>query len=72
MTARMKPAKDRPELAELGRRANEAFDALTPEQKIAHREAQRKSYVVGELMLENPDLTREEAEKRYHRALHHI
>ena len=37
---------------------------MSPEEK----EAQRKSYVVGELMLEDLFLTKEEAVKRYNRA----
>ena len=37
---------------------------MSPEE----REAQRKSYVVGELMLEDLSLTKEEAVKRYNRA----
>lgn len=39
------------------------FDALTPEQQRAHRDAQRKSWVIGEMMLEHPEMTREYVEK---------
>lgn len=41
------------------------FDALSPEQKREHRRAQRKSWVVGEMLLEHPEMTREYAEKIY-------
>lgn len=49
-------------------KAMEDFNALSPEAKRDHREAQRKSYVVGELLLSNPNLTREQAEATYERA----
>jgi hypothetical protein len=39
--------------------------ATTPDQQLA----QRKSWVVGELMLEHPDVTRDEAEAIYERAV---
>ena len=60
--------KDRPELTELLRQAIDAFDKLTPEQQRAHRAAQRKSWVIGELMLANPEMTREEAARLYDNA----
>lgn len=62
------PAPPRHDLARLVAEANARFDALTPEEQRAHREAQRKSWVIGELMLEHPDLTKEQAELRYARA----
>jgi hypothetical protein len=65
----IRPLKDPPHLAQLVQDARAAFDALTPEQKRAHRDAQRKSWVVGELMLEHPDLTRGEAVARYERVM---
>lgn len=60
-----KPCKDRPELAELLARAKESFNALTPEQKREHRRAQAKSWVIGNMMLDHPDLSRDEAERIY-------
>lgn len=56
-----------PELMELIKWAQEKFDALSPEEQRAHREAQRKSWAIGEMMLEHPDLTREQAEELYKR-----
>lgn len=53
------------ELAVLVQRAAEAFAKLSPEEQKAHREAQRKSWVVGEMMLEHPEMTREEAARIY-------
>ena len=41
------------------------FDALSPEQKREHRLAQRKSWVIGEMLLEHPEMTREYAETIY-------
>lgn len=41
------------------------FNAFAPEQKAEHMAAQRKSWVVGELMIEHPEMSREEAEQIY-------
>jgi hypothetical protein len=57
-----RPAQDRPELQAL---LAEARRNIMTE---AETEAQRKSFVIGELMLAHPELTREEAEARYERA----
>ena len=65
MALPMKPLKDRPDLAELLKKAKEAFDAMTPEQQREHRRAQRKSWVIGEMLLEHPDWSREDAERIY-------
>ena len=59
------PIKDRPELTAKIRAAMEAFNAMSPEEQRAHRVAQRKSWVVGEMMLEHPEMTRAEAEAVY-------
>lgn len=53
--------KDRPELTEALARANAWFNALTPEQQKVHREEQRRSWVIGEMMLSHPDMTRDDA-----------
>lgn len=50
-------------------RAIAAFEALSPEQKLAHRAAQRRSWVRGELMLEHPEMTREEADALIDKAM---
>lgn len=55
----------RPELQALIAKAQASFDAMTPEEQAAHRRAQRKSYVIGEMMFDRPDMTREEAERIY-------
>lgn len=39
------------------------YDELTPEQKRTHRAAQAKSWVIGEMLLEHPEMTRDHAEK---------
>jgi hypothetical protein len=54
----MKPAPERPELDELLR--NAAKRRMTP----SEIREQRRSWVRGELMLANPELTREEADRR--------
>ncbi len=41
------------------------FDALSPEQEREHRRAQQKSWVVGEMMLDHPEMTREQAVELY-------
>ena len=54
-----------PELTEAVRKAMERFNALSPAQKREHREAQRRSWVIGEMLLEHPEMTREYVEKLY-------
>lgn len=59
---------DNPELNELMKKAKAAFDALTPEQKRAHRREQAISWVFGEMMLARYErgqamLTKEEQEE---------
>lgn len=54
-----RPSPTRPELAELLRKAKGYV--MTP----AEVAAQRKSWVVGETMLQHPDMTRDEAVKLY-------
>jgi hypothetical protein len=62
-----KPLPARPDLVELLRKAQVAFDAMTPEQQREHRLAQRKSWVIGETMLSHPEMSRAEAEALYDR-----
>lgn len=69
MALPMKPCPDRPELAELLAKSNAAYEAMTPEQKREMHIAQRKSWIIGELMLEHPEMTRDEAEAAYARAI---
>lgn len=58
-----------PEFERLLVQAQERFDAMTPEQKREHREAQRKSWVVGETMLAHPEMSREQAEEIYEKVI---
>lgn len=62
MSRPSKPCPARPDLHAMVQRAVAAFEALTPEQQAEHRAEQRRSWVIGELMLSNPDMTRERAE----------
>lgn len=45
---------------ELVQAANERFEKLTPEQKDAHRRAQRKSWCRGEFFLAHPEKTEDD------------
>jgi hypothetical protein len=63
------PLKDRPELSALLAKARTAVESMTPEEKRLMHETQRKSWVIGELMLEHPEMTREQAEKLYEAAV---
>lgn len=42
--------------------AKARYEAMTPEQQREERRAQRKSWVIGNMMLDNTDMTREHAE----------
>jgi len=67
MTLRMKPIKTDPELLERLRQSVEFVKAMTPEQQREMHRIQRKSWVVGEMMLENEHLSKKEAEEIYDR-----
>jgi hypothetical protein len=56
-----------PDLGALIKRAVAAYKAMSPEEKRVMHEAQRRSWVIGELMLEHLDMTREQAEAIYDR-----
>jgi hypothetical protein len=60
-----KPCLPRPELEALLKKATENFRAMTPEQQAALLREHRKSWVIGEMMLEHPEMTREQAEALY-------
>ena len=65
MTRQFYGIPERPELDALLRKAVAVFDAMTPEQQREMRRAQRKSWVIGEMLLEHPEMSREEAERLY-------
>lgn len=58
-----------PELERLLIEAQKRYDALSPVQKKEMRAAQRKSYVIGEFMLDHPELSREYAEEIYEKVV---
>lgn len=64
-----KPTPTRPDIEALLIEAQQSFDRMSPEQKREMREAQRKSWVVGEFMLEHPDASREYAEEVYEKVV---
>lgn len=66
MSIRMsKPLADRIDLDRLIVEAQKRYDAMTPEQKKVMRDQQRRSWVIGNYMLDHPNATQEEAEEIY-------
>jgi hypothetical protein len=55
------------ELQEMADRAMAAYNQLSPELKARMWEDQRRSFVIGELMLEHPEMTRQQALDLYNR-----
>lgn len=72
MTLRMKPLKDPPHFEQLLIDAQARFDAMSPEKKREMREAQRKSWVIGNFMLDHPEATRDEVEEIYQKVVEGI
>lgn len=64
-----KPAPERPDLERLLIESQQRFDAMTPEQKKDMRDAQRKSWVIGNFMLDHPEATRDQAEEVYQKVV---
>lgn len=60
MTSRSVPIPADPELERLLAEARQR-----PPMTAEEREAQRRSWVIGEMLLEHPDMTREYAEQLY-------
>ncbi|MBO4228051.1 hypothetical protein [Bradyrhizobium neotropicale] len=65
MAAFAKDFPEHPGLAEALERAVAALNKMSPEEKREMHRAQRKSWVIGEMMLEHPEMSREEAERLY-------
>lgn len=51
---------DDPKFNELVRKAMEKFNSLSPKEQAEHRQAQRVSWVYGEMRLAGHDVTREQ------------
>ena len=64
---RSEPIPMKPELANAIERARVAYNAMTMEQRREMHAAQRKSWVIGNMMLDHPDMSREYAEAIYER-----
>jgi hypothetical protein len=45
------------------------FNLLSPDEKRKMREAQKRSWVIGETMLAHPEMTRDEAERLYDKVI---
>lgn len=58
----------RPELEKLKTEAVAKFNAMTPAEQQRHRALQVKSWVIGEMMLDNPSMTRDQAEQLYEKS----
>lgn len=56
------------DIATLFAQAKAAFDALTPDEQIHHRHEQRISFVVGNVGLSRPDMSRADLEAGARRA----
>jgi len=56
-------SKPNPELDALVKAAVDRFNALSPAEQAAHRRAQRRSWVIGEMGIEHPEMSREEIER---------
>ncbi|MDE2020536.1 MAG: hypothetical protein KGJ13_09395 [Patescibacteria group bacterium] len=63
------PRFNDPELERLLIAAQARYDAMTPAQKKEMREAQRKSWVISETMLEHPEITQKQAEEIYEKVI---
>lgn len=66
---RSKPLPPRPDIEALLIDAQRRWDTMTPEARKEMRDAQRKSWVVGNFMLDHPEATREEAEEIYQKVV---
>jgi hypothetical protein len=56
------PCPERSDLQALIDKAKKFWDSLSDEQKREHLRAQRRSWVIGEMLLEHPEMTREYVE----------
>lgn len=60
-----KPMPDNLSLTALLAKSKAAYEAMSLEQKKEMWKTQRESWVIGEMMLEHPEMTREEAKRIY-------
>jgi hypothetical protein len=61
--------KERPDLDELIKRSIAVVAAMSPEARGEMYRAQKRSWCIGELMLDDPYLTHDEAARRVDEAL---
>ncbi|MGB3042425.1 MAG: hypothetical protein WBB98_04495 [Xanthobacteraceae bacterium] len=64
-----RPMTSNPDLDALIERAVAAYNKMTPQQKREMHEAQRRSWVIDNMLLSNPHLTREYVEEIYDRVV---
>jgi hypothetical protein len=60
-----KPLPRRPDLEALLEGSLAHFKAMSPEERRAMIARQRQSWVIGEMMLDHPEMTHERAEEIY-------
>lgn len=73
MSARMMPElASHPDLGRLLIEAQRRFDAMTPEEKKEMRAAQQRSWVIGNYMIDHPDVSRKDAEEIYEKVVQGI
>jgi hypothetical protein len=65
----MSPLATSPELLALIAKARAQFEAMSPAERAAMLQAQRRSWVRGELMLEHPDMSAQEADALIDKAM---
>lgn len=65
----LKAMTGNPELNAAIERAVAAYNSMTPQQKREMHEAQRRSWVIGNMMLDHPDMSREYVENIYDRVV---
>lgn len=61
--------RDDPELDRLLVEAQKRWDAMTPEQRKKMMDAQRKSWVVGNMLLDHPNLSKPYVEEIYEKVV---
>ena len=64
-----KPLPPRPDLDRLLAASAERCRMMPPDELRAMLDAQRKSWVIGEMMIERPEMTREKAEEIYNQVV---
>lgn len=65
MTFHFRGLPEHPKLDTLLRQALAKVNAMSPAERKAMYEAQQRSWVIGEMLIEHPEMSRAEAERIY-------